>query len=125
MKREERKRNERHHLRDPSRHLPRHTPRLPKQHPSAHGDILGISTAIRQAEHLIADLEPMAAGILVRLIPGSERMHHAAELDAEGCGGLRGHGIPAVALEDVHAVDAEGLDADEGLAFCWDGGGGV
>jgi hypothetical protein len=86
-----------------------------QQHLCADGDVLGIGASVGQPKDLVADLEPVA-GIL-----GAKGLDDAAELDAERLGGLRGHRVEAAALDNVHAVDAEGGDLDDGLA--WGGGG--
>lgn len=118
-KKHQRRKRRSTHLRDSSGGLPRHGLRLPEQHARAHGNVLGIRAAVRQAKNLIADLESVAGGGLGTLVgplaARSEGVDDAAKLDAEGCRGLGREGIPTEALDDVHAVDAKGPDADEGL----------
>ena len=54
---------------------------------------------------------------------GGKGLYGSAELDAEGLGGLGRQRVLPVALEDVHAVDAKGLDLDQGLTLprVWSG----
>ena len=92
-------------------HLPRHTARLLYEHPRADGDILSVRTPVRQPKHLITGAEAV-----VPFSTGAEGVNGPAELHTESVRGLWWERIRAVALEDVHAVDAEGLDLDEGLA---------
>ena len=88
--------------------------RLREEHGRGDGDVLGIGAAVGEAK----DGGPgeQMGGVAA----GAEGDDGAAEFDAEGEGGLRREGVVAGALEEVHAVEAKGVDAHEGLA----GGGG-
>jgi hypothetical protein len=86
-------------------------------------------TAIRESKHLIADLEFPLLGI------GTELLYDTTELDAEDQADVGGKRVFALPLEEIHAVQAKGLNAHEsfgglGRGF-WDrvvqeeGGGGA
>lgn len=53
------------------------------------------------------------------MVGAAEGDDRAGELDAERGGGLWWEGVGAFALEEVHAVEAEGFDFDEGLGGAW------
>lgn len=95
-------------LRDTSTLLKAQFIRLVDEHVCAHGNILCISTAVCQTKHSITLLESVLA---LR----SEFFDYTAEFDTEGCGSLGRQRVVAFALEQVHAVETEGLDADESL----------
>jgi hypothetical protein len=87
--------------------------RLVDEHVCAHGNVLCISTTVRQTKHGITLFE-------TALALRSEFLDYTAEFDAQSFGGLGRERVVAFALEQVHAVETEGFDADEGLC----GGGG-
>lgn len=78
------------------------------QHMRAHSNILRISTPIRKSKHLIPNFEPP-----LRTLP--QHLNHPRELYAECLGGLRRYRIVAFPLEQIHPVEAEGFDFDQGL----------
>lgn len=72
-------------------------------------------TAIREPKHFIANLE------LPLLSIGTELLYYTTELDAEDQADVGGERVFALPLEEVHAVQAKGLDAHE--SFSWLGRG--
>ena len=78
------------------------------EHVSAHGNVLCVSTTVCQTKHSIALLETVLA---LR----SKLLNYAAKFNTEGFGSLGWERVVAFALEQVHAVQTKGLDADEGL----------
>lgn len=87
---------------------------LVQQHLCADGDVLGIGASVGQAKDLVANFEAV-------VVVGPKGLDDAAELYAESLGCLGGHGVEAVALDNVHAVDAKGMDLDDGLSCRRDG----
>ena len=85
--------------------------RLVNEHVRAHGNVLCISTTIRQTKHSITLFETILA---LR----SEFFDYTAEFYTEGFGSLGRKRVLAFALEQVHAVETEGFDADESLCGC-------
>jgi hypothetical protein len=79
----------------------------------AHGNVLCISTTICQTKHSITLLEATLALI-------GQFLDYTAEFDTESLGSLGRKRVVAFALEQVHAVETKGFDADE----CLCGGGG-
>jgi hypothetical protein len=65
-------------------------------------------TAISKTEHLVPDLE--IAGL------GTQALHHAGELDSDGLRCLRRNRVQTLTLKQVHAVQTERVDLDDGLA---------
>jgi hypothetical protein len=108
-----RKKRENTNLRDTSTLFKAQLIRLVDEHMCAHGNVLRISTTVRETKHSIALFE-------TALALRSEFLDYTAEFDTEGLGGLGRERVVAFALEQVHAVETEGFDADEGLC----GGGG-
>jgi len=80
-------------------------------------DVFSVGAAVREPKDFVADGEAVFGG-------GAEGLDYAGELDAEGFGGLRGERVVAFALEEVHAVEAEGFDFDEGAGGVGGGLGG-
>jgi hypothetical protein len=108
-----RKKRENTNLRDTSTLFKAQLIWLVDEHMCAHGNVLRISTTVRETKHSIALFE-------TALALRSEFLDYTAEFDTEGLGGLGRERVVAFALEQVHAVETEGFDADEGLC----GGGG-
>lgn len=75
----------------------------------AHNNVLCVSTTVRQTKDGITLLETAFA---LR----SEFLDYTAEFDTEGLGSLGRNGVVSFALEQVHAVETKGLDADESLS---------
>jgi hypothetical protein len=65
-------------------------------------------TAVSKTEHLVPDLE--IAGL------GTQALHHAGELDSHGFRCLRRNRVQTLTLKQVHAVQTERVDLDDGLA---------
>ena len=102
-----RRRNPR--LRHARRLLEAQVRRLVQQHLGRHGDVLGVGAAVGQAEDLVAYFE-------VAVVAFAETVDDAGELDAQSAGRLRRKRVMSLALDQVHAVEPEGFDFDEGLA---------
>jgi hypothetical protein len=100
---------EKTNLRDASTLLKAQFIRLVDEHMCAHGNVLCISTAICQTKHSIALLEATLALI-------GQFLNYATEFDTKSLGSLGRKRVVAFALEQVHAVQTEGFDADEGLS---------
>lgn len=66
-------------------------------------------TTVGQAKDLVAHLK-----VPFRL--RAQALDNSRELDAEGAGCVRRHGIVTLTLEQVHAVETECLDLDDGIA---------
>lgn len=96
------------YLWDPGCFFPAQMAGLVKQHVGADSDIFSVSTAVGQTKDFVADFE-------VLLDLGSEGFDSSAELDAQDLPALRGNGILALALQQVHAVETEGLNLHYGL----------
>lgn len=79
------------------------------EHVRAHGNVLCISASVGQAEHGVS-LSEAAFGFRGQLLDDT------AEFHAEGLGCLRGNRVLSFSLQQVHAVETKGLDADEGLS---------
>jgi hypothetical protein len=78
------------------------------------GQVFGICAAVCEAEYFVADAETFLYAV-------AEAFNCPAEFDAESFGGLRGDWVVPFALEEIHAVEAEGFDFDDGFTV---GGGG-
>jgi hypothetical protein len=78
------------------------------EHMRTDSNKLRIRAPIRQSKHLVANFETP-----LRLI--AQLHNHTRELYTECFGGLRRNGIHALALEQVHTIEPEGFDSDEGL----------
>ena len=95
----------------------------------AHCDILRVRAPIGQAEDGVADREMLvgARALVAGLIGVGKGDDGAGELDAESGGGLGRERVVALALQEVHAVEAEGVDFHQGLGVSggWGDGGGV
>jgi hypothetical protein len=100
------------YLRNARALLPRQFLWLPHKHMRRHGDILCIRAAIRKTKHLIALLEALLTAAF-----GAQLCDGARELDAEDLGRAGGYGVLALSLQQVHAVQTEGLDLDERLGL--------
>jgi hypothetical protein len=74
----------------------------------AHRDILCIRTTVGQPKYFVSNLEAPFRFI-------SHAVDYSRELDAERLGGMRGNGVLANALEEIHAVEAKGIDFYDGL----------
>lgn len=96
------------YLWDSSAFLPAQFIRLVDQHVRAHGDVLRVRSTVREPEDGIALLETLLA-------VAGQLFNRPAELDAHGLGCLRRNGIQTLALEEVHSIQAERFDLDEGL----------
>ena len=97
-------------LRDPRRLHPAQLLGLVDQHVRAERDVLGVRSPIREPEDLVVLLER-----LVVAGRGTEGLDRAAELDTHDGAGLWGQWIAALTLKEVHAVETEGFDLDQGL----------
>lgn len=69
----------------------------------------GRQTAICEPKHLIPNLELPLLGI------STELLYDTAELDAEDQADVWWERVFTLSLEEVHPVQAEGLDAHEGF----------
>lgn len=96
-------------LRDTSTFFKAQFIRLVHKHMRADDNVFGISTTVRQTKHSITLLE-------TTLALRSEFFDYTAEFHTEGLGCLGGNGVLAFALEEIHAVETEGFDADESLS---------
>ncbi len=103
------------HLANPTSLLKGQLLRLPDEHPLVDVDILGIAAAIQQAKHLIANL-PLALGLIL-----AQLRDDAAKLEPHDLTQVRDAWVLSLSLQDVTAVDAERLDADEHLARLYHG----
>jgi hypothetical protein len=74
----------------------------------AHRDILCIRATVGQPKYFVSNLEAPFRFV-------SEAVDYSRELDAERLGGMRGNGVLANALEEIHAVEAKGFDLYDGL----------
>jgi hypothetical protein len=75
----------------------------------AHSNVLCIGTTVCQSKHSITLLE--AAFTLI-----GQFLDYTTEFDTESLGSLGRERVVAFALEQVHAVETKGFDADEGLS---------
>lgn len=78
------------------------------------GEVFGICASVCETEDFVADTKTFFYIV-------AEAFDCSAELDAEGFGRLGWDGVFAFALEEIHAVEAECFDLDDGFAI---GGGG-
>jgi hypothetical protein len=72
------------------------------QHVGRHGDVLGVSAAVREAEDCIAFLE-------TALAIAAQLLDRARELDAHGGGSLGRQRVVALTLHEIHTVETKGL----------------
>lgn len=96
------------YLRDTSCLLPAQLLRFVNEHMGGNSDILCISATISEAEDGIAFLETMLAF-------GAQFLNRAGEFYTHCCGCLGRERVEAFALEEVHAVEAEGFHFHQGL----------
>ena len=103
-------------LRDARADLPAQLGRFADEHVRAHGDVLGVRAAVREPEDRVAEGEVLvrALAVVARRVVG-QGDDDAGELNAQRLGRLRGQRVVALALEQVHPVQAEGVDFDQGL----------
>ena len=99
------------YLRNPRTLLPAQLVRLVHEHVRADGDVLGVGAAVREPEDGVPLLK-------TALAVAAELLDRAAEFDTQRLGGLGRDRIHALALQQVHAVQTEGFDFDEGLGTC-------
>ena len=95
-------------LRNPRTLHPAQLLRLVHEHMRAHGNILRIRTTIGQPKYFISNFEAPFGFI-------AHAVDYSRELDAERLGGMRGDGVLAKTLEEIHAVEAKGFDLYDGL----------
>jgi hypothetical protein len=82
---------------------------LMQQHLGVHGNEFCIRTTVRKTKDFVTDL-------VGALGPGRNAFNDAAELDAQRRRCLWRDGVEALALDDVHAIDAKRLDPHDRLA---------
>lgn len=96
------------YLRDTSTLLPAQLIGLVDEHVRRDSNVLSVRATVSKAKDGIALLEAVLA-------VGAQLLNGARELDTHGRRSLRRKRVETFALEEIHAVEAEGLDLDEGL----------
>lgn len=81
-----------------------------QQHLAVDGNVLGVCATVREAKDLVSSLE-------IAVVARAKGFNSPAELDSQSLGRLRREGVIAKTLDLVHAVDAKGLDLDQGFTF--------
>lgn len=80
------------------------------QHLGRDGNVLGVSATVGKTEDFVSDLE-------VFMSIRAEALNDTGELNAHGGGCLRGKRVETLPLQQVHAVQAESPDLDDGISF--------
>src|SRR2546423_4754960 len=85
----------------------------------AHCNVLCVGAAVGEAEYFVA-YSKAALGLAVGSVRlGRQGYDGTGELDPQCLGGLWWDRVVALTLEEVHAVQAESFDLNQGLGAVW------